>query len=174
VDADIAALEAKLAKARQVKQGMMQELLTGKTRLVESGEWRVESGKGRVERGGGWMSKGPLYGKSFAFALRVVKLAKYLQGEKKEFVLSKQVLRSGTAIGALVREAEHAESKADFAHKMNIALKEANETQYWLELLHQSEFIDRQSFDSIHRDAEELIRLLVAIVKTSKKSLRRD
>ena len=68
--------------------------------------------------------------KSFAFALRVVKLAKHLQTEKKEFVLSKQVLRSGTAIWALVREAEHAESKPDFSHKMNIALKEANETLY--------------------------------------------
>src|SRR3990172_9179405 len=84
--------------------------------------------------------------KSFAFALRVVGLAKYLQDEKKEFVLSKQVLRSGTAIGALVREAEHAESKPDFAHKMNIALKEANETLYWLELLHQTDFIDRSSY----------------------------
>jgi four helix bundle protein len=74
--------------------------------------------------------------KSFAFALRVVKLAKYLQGEKKEYVLSKQALRSGTAVGALVREAEHAQSKADFINKMSIALKEANETEYWIELLH--------------------------------------
>jgi four helix bundle protein len=107
--------------------------------------------------------------KSFAFALRVVILAKYLQGEKKEFVLSKQVLRSGTAIGALVREAEHAESKADFAHKMNIALKEANETLYWLELLHQAELIDGPSYQSIGADSEELVKLLVAIVKSSKK-----
>jgi len=106
--------------------------------------------------------------KSFAFALRVVGLAKYLQDEKKEFVLSKQVLRSGTAIGALVREAEHAESKPDFAHKMNIALKEANETLYWLELLHQTDFIDRSSYESIGADSEELIKLLVSIVKTSK------
>ena len=106
--------------------------------------------------------------KSFAFALRVVKLAKYLQGEKKEFVLSRQVLRSGTAIGALVREAEHAESKADFVHKMSIALKEANETLYWLELLHQSEYIANQNFESIQIDSEELIKLLVSIVKTSK------
>jgi four helix bundle protein len=106
--------------------------------------------------------------KSFAFALRVVKLAKYLQGEKKEFVLSKQMLRSGTAIGALVREAEHAESKADFTHKMNIALKEANETLYWLELLHQAEYIADQNFTSIQKDNEELVKLLVAIVKTSK------
>lgn len=106
--------------------------------------------------------------KSFAFALQVVKLAKYLRDEKKEFVLSKQVLRSGTAIGALVREAEHAESKADFAHKMNIALKEANETLYWLELLHQAEHIAEQSFTSIRTDSEELVKLLVSIVKTSK------
>lgn len=108
--------------------------------------------------------------KSFIFALQVVKLAKYLQGEKKEFVLSKQVLRSGTAIGALVREAEHAESKADFTHKMNIALKEANETLYWLDLLHQSAYIDQQSFESICNDSEELLKLLVSIVKTSKGS----
>ena len=106
--------------------------------------------------------------KSFAFALRMVNLSKYLQGEKKEFVLSKQALRSGTAIGALVREAEHAESKADFIHKMSIALKEANETLYWLELLHLSDYIDHQSFESIRINNEELVKLLVAIVKTSK------
>lgn len=115
------------------------------------------------------MKENVVKAKSFAFALRVVNLAKYLQGEKKEFVLSKQVLRSGTAIGALVREAEHAESKADFAHKMNIALKEANETLYWLELLHQAEFIDGPSYQSIGADSQELIKLLVAIMKSSKK-----
>ena len=109
--------------------------------------------------------------KSFAFALRVINLAKYLNEKKKEFVLSKQVLRSGTAIGGLVREAEHAESKADFAHKMNIALKEANETLYWLELLHQAEYIDDQNFASIRIDSEELVKLLVAIVKTSRKGV---
>ena len=114
------------------------------------------------------MKENVIKDKSFAFALRVVKLAKYLQGEKKEYVLSKQVLRSGTAIGALVREAEHAETKADFIHKMSVALKEANETLYWLELLHASEYIDRQSFDSIRSDSEELVKLLVSIVKTSK------
>jgi four helix bundle protein len=108
--------------------------------------------------------------KSFDFALRVVKLAKYLEGEKKEYVLSKQVLRSGTAIGALVREAEHAESKSDFIHKMSIALKEANETSYWLKLLHQGGYSDKQSFQSIGSDSEELIKLLIAIVKTSKVS----
>jgi four helix bundle protein len=76
------------------------------------------------------MGKGPLYEKSFTFAVNIVKMVKFLQEEKKEYVLSKQVLRSGTAIGALTREAEHAESKADFIHKMAIALKEANETIY--------------------------------------------
>src|SRR5262245_47064769 len=106
--------------------------------------------------------------KSFAFALRVVKLAKYLEIEKREFVLSRQVLRSGTAIGALVREAEHAESKADFIHKMSIALKEANETLYWLELLNQSDYVDNQNYQSISAEAEELVKLLTAIVKTSK------
>lgn len=114
------------------------------------------------------LKKGPLWNKSFAFALRVVNLAKYLRDEKKEYVLSKQVLRSGTAIGALVREAEHAESRADFAHKMNIALKEANETLYWLDLLHQAGYIDDQSLKSIRYDSEELVRLLVSTVKTVK------
>ena len=84
--------------------------------------------------------------KSYAFALRVIKAYKYLGSEQREFVLSKQLLRSGTSIGALIREAEHAESKADFIHKMNIALKEANETEYWLMLLHDSEYIDNNSF----------------------------
>ena len=106
--------------------------------------------------------------KSFAFALRVVKLAKYLREERKEFDLSRQVLRSGTAIGALVREAEHAQSKADFISKMSIALKEANETDYWIELLHQSDSIERESHNSIHLDVQELIKLLVAIVKTAR------
>ena len=114
------------------------------------------------------MKENPVREKSFTFALRVVKLAKHLENTKREYVLSRQVLRSGTAVGALVREAEHAESKADFIHKMNIALKEANETLYWLELLHKSDYIVQQSFHSISSDNEELIRLLTAIVKTSK------
>ena len=112
--------------------------------------------------------------KSFAFALRVIKLAKFLESEKREFVLSRQLLRSGTAIGALVREAEHAESKADFIHKMSIALKEANETSYWLELLRRGEYINGQSFQSIGADSEELIKLLVAIVKSTKGALRSE
>lgn len=109
--------------------------------------------------------------KSFAFALRVVKLNRYLQEEKREYVLSKQLLRSGTAIGALVREAEQAESRADFVHKLAIALKEANETDYWLDLLHQSELIDEKGFDSIKPDAVELIKLLTSIIKTTRLQL---
>ena len=106
--------------------------------------------------------------KSFAFALRVIKLAQFLQDEKREFVLSKQVLRSGTAIGALIREAEHAQSRPDFINKMNIALKEANETDYWIELLYQAELITKTSYDDLQPDSKELVRLLAAIVKTTK------
>lgn len=109
--------------------------------------------------------------KSYRFALRVIKLYKLLCSEKKEFVLSKQVLRSGTAIGALIREAAHAQSKADFLNKMNIALKEANETEYWLMLLKDSMYLSLPEFDSLFKDCDELIRLLVSIVKTTKKSL---
>ncbi len=108
--------------------------------------------------------------KSYAFALRIIKLYKHLITEQKEYVLSKQVLRSGTAIGALVKEAEHAQSKADFINKMNIALKEANETEYWLMLLKDSDYLDEKSFTSIHLDSSEMIKLLASIVKTSKQN----
>lgn len=116
-------------------------------------------------------SKNIVANKSYAFALRIIKLYKYLISDKKEFVLSKQILRSGTSIGANVKEAEHAQSKKDFTHKMNIALKEANETEYWLMLLKDSEYINVDSFNSIHPDSVELIKLLSSIVKSSKKSL---
>jgi four helix bundle protein len=116
------------------------------------------------------MAKGPIYNKSFAFAVRVIKLARFLQSEKREYVLSKQVIRCGTAIGAMVRESEHAESKSDFVHKMNVALKEANETLYWLELLQAADLIDQASFESIACDNVEILKLLAAIVKTSKES----
>jgi four helix bundle protein len=108
--------------------------------------------------------------KSFAFALRIVKLSRYLQEQKREYVLSKQLLRSGTAIGALVREAEYAESRPDFIHKLAVALKEANETSYWLELLFQSDYIDEKGYNSIIDDLNELLRLLTAIIKTTKGS----
>ena len=107
--------------------------------------------------------------KSFAFALRIVKAYTYLIKEKKEYVLSKQLLRSGTAIGALVREAEYAQSTADFISKMSIALKEANETEYWLLLLNKSEFIENEVFNSIDADCKELLKLLISSINTSKK-----
>jgi four helix bundle protein len=106
--------------------------------------------------------------KSYEFALRIVKAYKYLSNEQREFILSKQVLRSGTSVGALVSEAEHAQSRADFINKMNIALKEANETEYWLRLLKDSNYIDEKSFTSIYADCKELISLLASIVKTTK------
>ena len=106
--------------------------------------------------------------KSFRFAVRIVKLCRYLQTEKKEYVLSKQIVRSGTSIGANVREALQAQTRKEFASKMNIALKEASETEYWLELLHENEFINDKFFDSIYEDCQELIKLLVAITKTQK------
>ena len=107
--------------------------------------------------------------KAYVFALQVVNTYKYLAQEQREFVLSKQFLRSGTAIGAMTREAEHAESKADFIHKMSIALKEANETEYWLMLLRESGFLDDKSYQPIFQDCNERIKMLVSIVKTSKK-----
>jgi four helix bundle protein len=111
--------------------------------------------------------------KSYKFALRIVALYKWLCAEKKEFVLSKQILRSGTAVGALVKEAERAQSKADFLNKMNIALKEANETEYWLMLLKDSEYLSVEEFQSVHTDCEALLRLLASIVKTTKTTLNR-
>ncbi len=105
--------------------------------------------------------------KSFAFAVRIVNLCKYLQTDKNEFVLSKQILRCGTSIGANVAEAQHAQSKADFAAKLNIALKETGETKYWLRLLYETEYCTEQEFTSIFNDCIELEKLLVSIVKTT-------
>ena len=109
--------------------------------------------------------------KSFAFAVRIVNLTKHLATEKKEFVLSKQVLRSGTAIGALVREAEQGESKADFIHKMAIALKEANETEYWILLLRETNYLTLLEADSILIDTRELLKLLISIINSAKKGM---
>ena len=106
--------------------------------------------------------------KSKAFALRIIRLYNFLCERKNEFVMSKQLLRSGTSIGANAREAERGQSKADFYAKFNIALKEADETAYWLELLHESNYLDETQFKSIYADCEELIRLLVSITKTQK------
>ena len=105
--------------------------------------------------------------KSKAFALRIVKLYQCLCANN-EFVLSKQVLRSGTSIGANVKESIHAQSRADFYAKLYVSYKEANETEYWLEILHESGYIDDECFKSIYADCKELIRLLAAITKTQK------
>ena len=109
--------------------------------------------------------------KSFAFAVRIVKLYQYLCEHKKEFILSKQLMRSGTSVGAMVREAEHAETKNDFKHKMGIAQKEINETIYWLELLKETGYLTQEQFISINNDAIEIIKLITAILKTTKSSI---
>ena len=106
--------------------------------------------------------------KSFQFAVRIVKLCRHLQTEKKEFILTKQLLRSGTSIGANVAEAQQAQSRPDFIAKLNIALKEASETEYWLRLLHETDYLEDKSFQSIWSDCNEVKSLLVSIVKSSK------
>ena len=107
--------------------------------------------------------------KSFSFALRIVKLSQYLNSDKKEYVLSKQVLRSGTSIGALICEAEYAQSKPDFIHKLSIGLKEANETYYWLRLLREGGYTSETMFNSIKPQSNELIKLLTSSINTAKK-----
>ena len=116
-------------------------------------------------------SKGQLKNMSYAFAVRTVNMVRYLQEEKKECVLSKQVLRSGTAIGALVREAEYAQSPADFVHKLSISLKEANETDYWLSLLHDTKYLSDEAYNSMRDDNAHIMAMLVASVKTLKRKL---
>tara|TARA_R110002126_G_scaffold291165_1_gene450654 strand:+ start:609 stop:968 length:360 start_codon:yes stop_codon:yes gene_type:complete len=111
--------------------------------------------------------------KSYRFALRIVKLYQFLSVEKKEFVLSKQLLRSGTSIGAQVRESEHAESKLDFIHKLAIAQKEANESDYWLELLFQSDYLKESEFKSLNSDIIEINKTLASIIISTKNNLKR-
>ena len=106
--------------------------------------------------------------KSFRFAIRVVNLYKTLTGERKEFVLCKQLLRSGTSVGANIREALNAESSADFIHKLAIAQKESDESCYWLEFFHETKFIDKSEFESMHNDASELLRIIRSIILSSK------
>ena len=107
--------------------------------------------------------------KSFFFAIRIVKLYKYLRNTKKEFVLSKQLLRSGTSIGANIAEAQQAQSRADFVSKLNIALKETAETDYWLRLLHATDYLNDQEFQSVFDDCNEIGKMLTAILKSTKK-----
>lgn len=112
------------------------------------------------------MSNNVLLHKSKAFALRTIKLYKYLTEVKKEFILSKQILKSGTSIGANAKEAVVAQSKADFYSKLHISLKEANETEYWLELLYESGYIEKHTFNSLYLENKELIKILTSILKT--------
>ena len=112
--------------------------------------------------------------KAKTFAVRIVKFTQFLQNEKNERVLSKQILRSGTSIGANLHECTNAQSKADFINKLHIALKEADETAYWLELLMESEIIDNQQFDSLYNDLKEIIALLTASIKTAKNNINNE
>ena len=107
--------------------------------------------------------------KSFSFAIRIIKLYKFLVENKKEYILSKQLLRSGTAIGALVREAQNAESSADFVHKLGMAQKENDETLYWLELLFETQYLDEKEFISIQQDANELLKMIRSAILTSRR-----
>ena len=110
--------------------------------------------------------------KSFAFALRIVKMSRYLNDRKQEFVLSKQILRCGTSIGANIREAVFAQSVPDFVAELSIALKEASETQYWLELLEASKLLTAKEFTSLKADADWLVGTLVNVVKSNKRKLK--
>ena len=114
--------------------------------------------------------KGTLLTKSYNFTVRIVKLSKFLR-ENNEYILSNQVLRSGTAIGALVREGAYAQSTADFISKLSIALKEANETDYWISLLYDTNYLDKKIKDSFEKECNELIAILIASIKTTKKHL---
>jgi|SRR5690625_93413 len=114
------------------------------------------------------MKKNVIKEKSFDFAIEIVKAYKSLIKMHQEYVMSKQLLRCGTSVGALYREAEYAESKKDFIHKMGIAQKECNETLYWLELLYKTEYLTKVEFDSLIKKAQELMRLITSIIRTSK------
>lgn len=120
------------------------------------------------------MKESVLSEKSFSFALRIVNLYKHLLTEHKEYVLSKQVLRSGTSIGANIEEAKHAQSKADFIHKLSIAQKEASEGNYWIRLLEKSKFLNEKLAISLVNDCDEIQRMLTASIKTSKANLQKE
>ena len=113
------------------------------------------------------MTDNVIVDKSFDFAIRIVKLYQYLTTAKNEFTMSKQLLRCGTSIGANISEAQYAQSKADFHAKMQIALKEANETAYWLRLLYRTDYLSNEQFQTLFSDIEEILRLLTAICKST-------
>ena len=117
------------------------------------------------------MDKSITHIKTKAFAVRIIRFYKYLSEEKHEYVLAKQILRAGTSIGANVRESYSAQSRADFINKLNIALKEADETQYWLEIFLESEIITQSEFDSLYTDLKEICALLASSIKTTKNNL---
>lgn len=125
---------------------------------------KIENGKLKI----GVLVNNIIETKSFDFAVRIVKLYKFLCEQKKEFTLSKQLLRSGTSIGANVAEAQQAQSKADFVAKLNIALKEASETKYWIKLLNVTDYLSANESNSILSDCVEIEKILVSIIKTSK------
>ena len=111
-----------------------------------------------------------MYDKAFLFAVRVVNLYKYLCSEKKEYVLSKQLLRSGTSIGANISEAQDAQSRNDFISKLSISLKEAKESRYWIDLLKETDFLTKQEAGSLLEDLTEVIKLLTSIIKSTKQA----
>ncbi|MEO6328940.1 MAG: four helix bundle protein [Ginsengibacter sp.] len=119
------------------------------------------------------MSENIIRIKSYAFALRIINLYKYLKDTKKEFILSKQLLRSGTGIGALVREADNAESKPDFIHKMSIGQKECDETLYWIDLLYDAEFLTQDQYNSLKHDGEEILKIIRSIIIKTKQNLKK-
>lgn len=122
---------------------------------------KTENGKQEVQ--GGIVQQ-----KSLQFAIRVAKFCNFLQSKKHEYIVSKQIFRSGTSVGANIRESRNAQSKLDFVNKLNIALKEADETQYWLELLYGAKYIDEKEYDSMNEDVKQIIALLTASIKTLK------
>lgn len=124
--------------------------------MTDSGQRTTDSGKSILQE------------KSYSFALRIVRICRTLQESKREFILSKQLLRSGTAIGALIEEGRQAESKADFIHKLSISNKEANETQYWIRLLIDSEILEEPVGKELLESCQEIIRILIASLKTAK------
>lgn len=119
------------------------------------------------------MKESVLRDKSYQFALRIVKLYKFISTDKKEFVLSKQILRSGTSVGANIEEANQGQSKSDFIHKLSIAQKESAETNYWLRLLRDSEFLTDKQAESLLVDCEEIQKMLASAIKTSKENLQK-
>ncbi|OGU15727.1 MAG: four helix bundle protein [Ignavibacteria bacterium RIFOXYC2_FULL_35_21] len=117
-------------------------------------------------------SENVIVDKSYKFAIRIIKLYKFLIDDKKEYIISKQILKCGTSIGANINEAQSAESKMDFIHKLSISAKEIRETKYWLKLLIETDYISKKSFDSINKDCIELMRIINSIILTSKEKIK--